>query len=651
MKIVAVVVTYNRKECLLKNIQALLNQTDAKTDILIIDNASTDGTEEAVASYRDAGQIIYENTGANLGGAGGFNYGVRLACEIGYDYLWLMDDDVYPYPDALSKLIQAHEDLHGDYGYLAGVVLWKDGTECRMNKLHPKAYGAGPNEWYKRIDFSTFVSMFLPRQTVEEFGLPIKEFFIWGDDIEYTRRITAKKPAYMVPESKVLHDTKNNEGFNIAFDDGDLTRYRYAYRNEMFAAMKEGKKRVFRQRLRIWKHMARVMFRSKGRKREKIRLIREATKEGRYFHPEIEYIIQNKNSFVQSIPEIKQEPMNVFFLSDDKFAEIFAVAVESLFTQQKHTVELRVFLIENNISEINKSKLNKIADDFDRKIEYIPMPDIQARIGKELYIPKMLNMVDFARLFAAEILPQDIDKIIQLDCDLILRHPIDELWNIDLGDNYCSMINEGHSARMRDILGIPSDGMYYNSGVVLINLKKWRDDQMGQLSINYMKKMHGYIPVNAQGVINAVMDGKIGLLPLKFNVYALMYAFTYEEFLKLRKPTYYYSKEEYEEALADPYIIHYMTCFYLDARPWMKDCQHPMTNEYLEYREKTPWSDEPLWEPTSKRIRKMYSKFCHIIPKAWAIRISSFIYVDLIPFRHKIMERRYARKDTEPSGD
>ncbi len=290
MRVVAVVVTYNRKEYLLKNIEALLGQEGAETDILIVDNASTDGTGEAIASYLENDRIIYCNTGDNLGGAGGFNFGIRMGWEMGYDVFWLMDDDVYPYPDALAKLLQADADLGGDYGYLSGVALWNDGTECRMNKLVPIENGKDADLPYKRIRFSTFVSMFLPRRTVEEFGLPIKEFFIWGDDIEYTRRITAKKPAYMVPDSKVLHDTKDNVGSNIALDDGRLDRYRYAYRNEMYTARKEGLRRRIYQRLRIWKHMWKVMRFSDGNKREKIQLIREASREGRSFNPEIEYV-------------------------------------------------------------------------------------------------------------------------------------------------------------------------------------------------------------------------------------------------------------------------------------------------------------------------------------------------------------------------
>ena len=119
--------------------------------------------------------------------------------------------------------------------------------------------------------------------------------------------------------------------------------------------------------------------------------------------------------------------MNYFFLSDEKFVEIFAVAVESLYEQHKHIRDLRVFLIENKISSDSKEKLDIIANSFNRKIEYIPMPDIRSMIGTDLYIPHTLNMVDFARLFAGDILPSDLDKAIQLDCDIVIRHPLDEL--------------------------------------------------------------------------------------------------------------------------------------------------------------------------------------------------------------------------------
>ena len=101
-KIVAVVVTYNRKELLEENIKALLNQSYENLDILIIDNASTDGTEKVVKKYV-SDKLKYMNTGANLGGAGGFNFGIRQAIERNYDYCWVMADDTIPTPTALES--------------------------------------------------------------------------------------------------------------------------------------------------------------------------------------------------------------------------------------------------------------------------------------------------------------------------------------------------------------------------------------------------------------------------------------------------------------------------------------------------------------------------------------------------------------------
>ena len=89
-RVATVVVTYNRKELLLENIKSLMQQTKFKEqDIIIIDNNSTDGTYDALHQHIANKDIIYCNTGANLGGAGGFNYGMRYAVEAGYEFVGL----------------------------------------------------------------------------------------------------------------------------------------------------------------------------------------------------------------------------------------------------------------------------------------------------------------------------------------------------------------------------------------------------------------------------------------------------------------------------------------------------------------------------------------------------------------------------------
>ena len=170
------------------------------------------------------------------------------------------------------------------YGYLAGKVLWKDGSWCEMNT--PKYKGGMAEGKYKQIVQSSFVSMFIPRKSVATYGLPIKEFFIWGDDVEYTRRIALREPSYLVEDSQVLHDTKNNVGSNIVYDDERIDRYRYAYRNEMYIALHEGWKRRVYQQLKIWYHIAKILLKSSQKKRK----ILSASKEGKTFNPSIEYI-------------------------------------------------------------------------------------------------------------------------------------------------------------------------------------------------------------------------------------------------------------------------------------------------------------------------------------------------------------------------
>ena len=241
----AVVVTYNRLELLKHCVEALRDQS-AGCDILIVDNASTDGTAQWAAGQQDC---HYRNTGSNLGGAGGFNRGMRWAVEAGYGFVWVMDDDTLPEPQALEKLLEADRALGGNYGWLSSVALWTDGGECKMNrqKLKKSYYDYSPFLKYGLVqaEQATFVSLFLRSDVICRFGLPITEFFIWGDDLEFTRRIAVRGrvPCFLAGQSQVVHATRNNEGSNIALDAPErIGRYFYAFRNEAYLYRQEGMK-------------------------------------------------------------------------------------------------------------------------------------------------------------------------------------------------------------------------------------------------------------------------------------------------------------------------------------------------------------------------------------------------------------------------
>lgn len=292
-RIAAVVVTYNRKELLKENIECLLRQKPMAPSVLIIDNHSTDGTGEFIRDYILQDKIEYYDTGSNLGGAGGFAYGIRKAVELGFEYIWVMDDDCMPTETALEELLKADRELQHSYGFLSSKVLWKDGNLCEMNLqrdtiTHTVDHLEGE---MKPVVMASFVSLFLPTAVVKEMGLPIKEFFIWTDDWEYTRRISRKYPCYVVPKSVVIHQSRSNIGAKIVTESADrLDRFEYLYRNDVYLYRREGIKGFCYEAVRLTAHCVLVLLKSPDRKRERLGKIISGTRKGFGFKPEIEYI-------------------------------------------------------------------------------------------------------------------------------------------------------------------------------------------------------------------------------------------------------------------------------------------------------------------------------------------------------------------------
>ena len=292
-KVIAVVVTYNRKELLKEAIEALLNQDYNNCEILVVDNASTDGTREYIDELLKDTRVHYENTGANLGGAGGFNYGMKRACQMGCDFVWVMDDDCIVHKDSLTELLNADKQLNGNYGFLSSKVLWKDGSICKMN-IPKKTFSTWLKEFDKpvqEIAMASFVSLFIKTNIIKEMGLPIKEFFIWTDDWEFTRRISRKYKSYFISKSIVTHKSKNNEGADISTVDGDrVERFKYLYRNDVVLYRGEGLKGWILLYIRLILHKLRILKSDKKDKKERIKIINNAIKEGKKFKPDIEFV-------------------------------------------------------------------------------------------------------------------------------------------------------------------------------------------------------------------------------------------------------------------------------------------------------------------------------------------------------------------------
>lgn len=295
-KVAIIVVTYNRKELLKENLDSLINQEYKDFDIFVIDNASTDGTKEYIEEFLKLENVSYFNTGKNLGGAGGFNYGIRKVAEQKeYEYCWVMDDDTIPTCFALKSLIDKANVLNNEFSFLCSLVKFNEDEICNMNipKIHKdwlKSYST-INEDLIRIETCSFVSCFINMKYVYEVGLPIKEFFIYGDDIEYTLRLSKKEKSYIDLNSIVLHKMKNNTSTNILNVEKErINRAFYTYRNRYYINRKESLKSLVKFILRYFWTIIKILVKSKNYRLKRIWTITKGFVAGIFFNPKIEKI-------------------------------------------------------------------------------------------------------------------------------------------------------------------------------------------------------------------------------------------------------------------------------------------------------------------------------------------------------------------------
>ncbi|MDZ4728850.1 MAG: glycosyltransferase [Xanthomonadales bacterium] len=244
MRIIAVIVTYNRPEKLEKSIRAIYDGQVTPYELVVVNNFSTDETGSLLNRLqREFETLKVFETRKNLGGAGGFFVGLKAAYDRGATHFWIMDDDAYCQRTALSQLVSTCEELTKieDIGFLCSRVNWTDGQICEMNQ--PEAAW----DWMRRFDESrllvkvmscSFVACFFSREVLNQVGLPIKEFFIWFDDQEFTHRISKLYPCYAVMNSIVTHDIPRNQGTYYAeITNETIWKFRHGAANESWFRM------------------------------------------------------------------------------------------------------------------------------------------------------------------------------------------------------------------------------------------------------------------------------------------------------------------------------------------------------------------------------------------------------------------------------
>ena len=175
-----------------------------------------------------------------------------------------------------------------------------------------------------------------------------------------------------------------------------------------------------------------------------------------------------------------------------------------------------------------------------------------------------------------------------MDGDTVVLDSLDDLWNTPLHEHVLGGCIEATVNRTRRTQLQMEHLAYINSGVLLINLKKWRETHTGDKIIEYYRSRGGALFAPDQDAINGALLDQIFYLPPKYNFYNIYWTYSYKFLKHLLGDAPYYDPETFSDSVRHPVIIHYLG----EERPWRKGNRHRFKSEYQKYLRKTPWRDE-----------------------------------------------------------
>lgn len=327
--------------------------------------------------------------------------------------------------------------------------------------------------------------------------------------------------------------------------------------------------------------------------------------------------------------------INIIYSSSNEFARYAYISMWSLFKTNLNVDEIYVYLIEEGISYNNQIAFKELAKKYNRNIIIIPFIDLNNKLenAKSYYNSK----ATYAKLLASTFCKED--KIIYIDSDTIITKSLVNMWRIDIDNYLIAGVQDCLQDYYLDSVGMDVDDRYINGGILIFNLKKWREVALEKQFLDYITAHNGDLPNVDQGIINGVCKDQILILDPKYNTIPQVFFYKSSKSIKkIYNIKKYYTQQQIDDAISEPVIIHFIRSFY--DRPWNKSCTHPYKKLYLEYLNNSCF-DKTLGNPSLKksvRIRKFVYE--HMPFSAF------YILEKMLDYRRKyIIKNRYLKKE------
>lgn len=278
--------------------------------------------------------------------------------------------------------------------------------------------------------------------------------------------------------------------------------------------------------------------------------------------------------------------VEIAFGCDNGYLQPLTVAIVSVLATSLAPSRLRFWLITKTLDAAALAPLKAIIDESGAQLE-TRRPVLENSI-ETMPLGEHFTEATYYRLLLPRVLPAEVSRLIYLDSDVIVRHPIENLWSIHLGKFSTAAVFNPRALTWRK-MGLRQEKDYFNAGVLLMDLKRWRAEQIHQRALNFAAGYAGALPCADQDALNHVLAGAWKRLDLRWN--------QQYKFFQHSARYLHVSWLGLWRAKSSPFIVHYST----NTKPWHSENEHPWRSLYFEQLDRTNYRG---WRPPASPIEK-----------------------------------------------
>lgn len=279
--------------------------------------------------------------------------------------------------------------------------------------------------------------------------------------------------------------------------------------------------------------------------------------------------------------------IEIAYACDENYIPQTGISMISIFDNYKGRDKIRVWLVDFGVKDKSCQLLREICEKSEGCFEVVSGKSVANDLNIDMTGRHIASI--YAKILFSELIP--VRKVLYLDSDTIVSGSIDEMYNISMGNFWIAGVETISSVKRNKQVGLGEDDIYLNDGVLLINLDQWNKDHVTDICKKYIQQWNGNPPVLSEGTIAHVCKERSLRLEPRYNLLSGIVYFNSKE-IEMMTGRKFYSEEERTRAIQSPCVIHYLSALY--KRPWEIGCSHPLKDQYLKYKDMSPWKTYPL---------------------------------------------------------